>query len=528
MRYKRETFFAAVLLGTFLIASLTLIFAQRRAQNLPQSNSSFISTTQTGQLLVRAKDNLQAAIDRAKPGDTILLEAGATFVGPITLRKKTGDAFITIQSSKHSELPEGKRVSPSQKHLMAKIVTPGKGQSAILTEEGAHHYKLIGLEVTQANSDAVSHELVSLGHGWLPQDKLSKVPYQFVIDRCYIHGDPISGVKRGVGLNSAHTEILNSYLSDCKLKGQDAQAVAGWNGPGPFKIINNYLEGSGENVLFGGSDSPITNLIPSDILIQRNHFYKPPSWKGVWTVKNLFELKNAQRVTIEGNIFENNWTDGQNGYAILFTIRNQDGGNPWAIIKDVVFRNNIVRNSEAGINILGEDYTHKSQELQNLEVSNNLLENIDGHFLMITGGIKVTFTNNTVFQGGNITTAYGKPTRGFTFTNNIVNHNQYGIIAESKSPGNQSIAAAFPDAILSHNILADMERTADYPYPYPEDNHFPSLEAVGFTDLKNRNYRLAPNSKFRKKGTNKKDFGCDIELLEEATKGIRQDVSDRK
>ena len=43
-----------------------------------------------------------------------------------------------------------------------------------------------------------------------------------------------------------------------------------------------------------------------------------PSYAGKhWTVKNLLELKNAQRVTISGNQFENNWLDAQVGFAVL-------------------------------------------------------------------------------------------------------------------------------------------------------------------------------------------------------------------
>ena len=43
-------------------------------------------------------------------------------------------------------------------------------------------------------------------------------------------------------------------------------------------------------------------------------------------VKNLLELKNARRVTIDGNLFEYSWSSGQAGYAIVFTPRNQEGG----------------------------------------------------------------------------------------------------------------------------------------------------------------------------------------------------------
>src|SRR6185295_10756602 len=106
-------------------------------------------------------------------------------------------------------------------------------------------------------------------------------------------------------LNSASTTIANSYISDIKSAQEDAQAIMGANGPGPYLIVNNYLEASGENILFGGADPFIQNLVPSDITIQQNYITKPLSWRGQsWTIKNLIELKNAQRVTVNGNLIE--------------------------------------------------------------------------------------------------------------------------------------------------------------------------------------------------------------------------------
>ena len=62
----------------------------------------------------------------------------------------------------------------------------------------------------------------------------------------------------------------------------DSQAIAGWNGSGPFKIENNYLEAAGENVMFGGADPKIPQLVPSDIEFRYNHCAKPVSWqKGI-------------------------------------------------------------------------------------------------------------------------------------------------------------------------------------------------------------------------------------------------------
>ena len=46
------------------------------------------------------------------------------------------------------------------------------------------------------------------------------------------------------------------------------------------------------------------------------------------------------RLLEDGNVFERNWTDAQNGFAILMTVRNQDGGAPWSVVEDVTFSRN--------------------------------------------------------------------------------------------------------------------------------------------------------------------------------------------
>jgi hypothetical protein len=102
---------------------------------------------------------------------------------------------------------------------------------------------------------------------------------------------------------------------------------------GPYKIVNNYLEASGENILFGGA---LATTTPGDIEIRHNHFFKPILWEpGVagfiggtsgkpFIVKNHFELKNAERVLLEGNILENVWGGfSQNGFSVLLTPKDQ-------------------------------------------------------------------------------------------------------------------------------------------------------------------------------------------------------------
>ena len=57
-------------------------------------------------ITVKAGGDFQAALDRAKAGDTILLEAGATFSGNFNLPNKSGNEFIIIRTSANdSQIP---------------------------------------------------------------------------------------------------------------------------------------------------------------------------------------------------------------------------------------------------------------------------------------------------------------------------------------------------------------------------------------------------------------------------------------
>ena len=177
------------------------------------------------------------------PGDTIVLQAGATFTGNFVLPKKSGTTFITVRSSAaDSSLPaSGVRISPSYASVLPKLKSPNTA-AALETATGAHHWRLLFLEF-RANSSGAGDSSVSEQLG----DRAREPAAPPDPDRVYIHGDPLLGTKRGIALNSADTSILNSYISDIKSQAADAQAICGWNGPGPYLIENNFLEAAGEN-----------------------------------------------------------------------------------------------------------------------------------------------------------------------------------------------------------------------------------------------------------------------------------------
>lgn len=597
--------------------------------------------------------DIQAAINAAAPGDTILLRAGETFVGHYWLKRKSGTDFITIRSdAPDSQLPpQGVRLVPSDRpgantSLSALPRLIGRGATFRTTpifraESGAHHYRLQFLNIDGAKQQGYE-TLLEIGNN-TTQTSASMAPHDIVLDRVYIHGHPVQGQKRCVALNSASTAIVNSYIADCNHFLSDAQAIAAFNAPGPLRIENNYLEAGTENIMIGGADPRTPDLVPSDITIRRNHIAKKVAWRNpimkppaspratassasgvlssgthyfrveamlisggtwahsapsaevsvtlsdsqkaatvswaavpgasryrvyhgrsaggettyletngapttltytgngqqsgkphakgtLWNVKNLIELKNAQRVLIEGNLIEYVWKASQTGYAILLTPRNQDNQAPWTVVKDVTIRYNTVRHVNGGINILGRDYSAPSgsQKTTNIKVEHNIFTDVGGQWgggsffvVMTEGPSNITIDHNTVFQTSNLVTIDNGISNGFVFTNNMAPHNTYGIVGSGVGFGLSALNAYFPGAVFRKNVLAGGKASL-----YPPDNFFPSVATFDaqFVDLAGGNYRLISSSPYVGAGTDGLSLGADVATLSRVQQGTSAPV----
>jgi hypothetical protein len=446
------------------------------------------------QWYVRAGDNLQTALNNAQRGDEVVLQAGATFTGHFTLPQKSGtvaNGWITVRSDKLSLMPSGIRVTPAKASLMAKIVTPNV-EPAIRTavSASASGWYLAGIEVTVVPTLTIQqYGLVYLGDGSGKQYSLSLTPSNLVLDRVYIHGHPTTMLTRCVSLNSARTAIINSYLSECHLKGMDSQAIAGWNGPGPYKIVNNTLMGAGENIMFGGADPAIPNLIPSDIEIRNNYLYTPATWKGVWTKKNLFELKNAQRVLLESNVLDGSWIDGQVGTGILLKSVNQSGRCTWCKSGDITIRNNLMRNVGQPFNLAGHGSANPvGAQLGRVLIENMVVEKVnvwpyngDPRFILLIAGVHdVTIRRNTMTTSANFSTftTIGSGVSNLVMDSNIFRRGNYGLMADGGYIGSSAMNRVAGTKAFTNNVIVGTVFGT-----YPTSTKWVSLLSSALTNL---------------------------------------------
>ena len=494
--------------------------------NRPQLAVSYGSTTTPPATIdVPSGGNLQQALNEIPRGGTIRLAQGGLYVGNFKLPAKSGTSYITITTNTALPAP-GERIDPRYRGLVATIKSPN-GATALSTAvgAGASYYKIVGV-----NFDAnVGGAATSSPSAAMRRRRCEEVPHDIEFDRVLITGDPAVGQRRAIALNAWNVTIVNCDMRDIKAVGQDSQAIAGWNTPGQIVIRNNYLEAAGENILFGGAHINIPGLVPNGIIVEGNYLTKDPKWRGTsWTVKNLFELKNARGVRVRNNTMEYNWSGAQAGFAVVLTPRNSSGRTPWVVVDDVQFTGNIIRSSSSVFNILGHDDTARSGQLSGLLIRDNLAYDIHsgnwggtGTFAQIGGEPKnITIDHNTVLHTGQVLLFYsgsyidsagqkvtGGPVTGFVFTNNMAKHNAYGIFGSGKSMGTVSLQYYAPGYVVRRNVLASDTSVASR---YPPDNFFPTLAVftAGFLDPATRNYELVAASPFVGAGTDGADIGA--------------------
>jgi hypothetical protein len=331
---------------------------------------------------------------------------------------------------------------------------------------------------------------------------------------------------------------------------------------GPYKITNNFLEAAGENILFGGGAASAT---PTDIQVSQNHMFKPMTWmKGQpgyvggsngnpFSVKNLFELKNAQRVLLEGNVMENSWGGfSQVGFAILLTPKNPSGC-PICQVTDITIRYNYVSHMAAGMQLANGAAVNVALPLDGgrYSIHDDVFDDINGTtykglsvFAQVSTGPgapilhNVTINHVTAFPNKTLlmigdTLSRNAPMSNFTFTNSIVNAGAYPVwstgldgslnCAVHDSPI-ITLNACFSSHIFSNNAIVALPGIAPLS-TWPAHNFFPTsatgVELVNYNGGSGGNYQLRSSSPYKGAGTDGKDLGADIAGVNAAIARVR-------
>jgi hypothetical protein len=454
---------------------------------------------------VSAGGDFQAALDKAKPGDTILLEAGADFVGNFKLPNKSGNEFITIRTSaEDKELPpEYTRIDPKKYAEKLPKIFSETPDPVISAMNSAHHYRFFAVEFGGTKDG--NGNIIKIGSS--EEKSIEELPHHIEFDRIYLHATSPLGQRRGIAANGKYIKIINSYFEGIRRKGEESQAIAAWSTDGPIEIVNNYLEAAAENILFGGSGSPL-ELTPTDCLIRDNHLNKPLEWqKDDWIVKNIFEIKHGRRFKVENNLMTNNWAMAQDGTGVVIKTSPDSGEN--VVVEDITFINNIVRGTGSGVSINGGE----GKGGHNLTIRNNYFIDLgvkefkgDGFFMKSASWDGLTIENNTIINTGQIAKAYGDPIKNFVFRNNIVFENDYGFKGDGTAAGQATLSKYFSNGKVENNIIVGGDASS-----YRGNNFFlSSINQIGFTG--DGNYLLQGNSPYLKKGSDGKQIGASLNI----------------
>ncbi len=532
--------------------------------------------------------NCKRHSNQVQCGEQIMLPAGAQFVGNFKFPAKSCDDAHWIILRTNAEPPalpaEGTRMTPcyagvaslpgrpayacpAARKALATLVSETKNEGPVVFEDGANHYRLLGLEITRNLPGSVVYNLVIMqGKG---------EANHLVFDRDWIHGTAQDETTRGIALGrSTDVAVVDSYFSDfhcVSVSGTclDAQAISGGVGDsvmGPYKIVNNFLEASGENIMFGGG--PAT-LSPTDIEIRRNHI-SSNRLRGNWEmkgfvggasgkpfiVKNLFELKNAQRVLFEDNILENTWGGfTQSGFAILLTPKNQNNRCPLCRITDVTIRFCRVSHAANGVTIgTGlSDAGGAASGGERYSIHDVVFDDIDGKAYGGFGALFQVTSTIPALRDVSINHVTGFPSTAlfimgvdvnrdkiinFGFTNNLVGVGDSDIVPtgggakncvfQPRRQGPEGVLkSCFASFSVTNNVFVGSSGG------WPKGNFTPrdagAARMQDFRDGKGGDYKLCEQkdagkckgaSNFRNGASDGKDIGADIEAIKAGTDGV--------
>lgn len=239
--------------------------------------------------------------------------------------------------------------------------------------------------------------------------------------------------------------------------------------------------------------------------------------------KGYLEIKHCDTCLFDGNIFQG-WPS-----SIALNAVNQKGDSPWTTIRNFTFSNNWIKNFGTALSIAlgnptGSALWHMTTEGTNVVFANNLFTQANtlpddyGYTkIAIWGygeGVVIqhnTFINNGAKGGGPMFASNG-PIKKFSFKDNIAFNNLYGM-----NCGLGNFSVCYPGWLeLKNVIIQNVDPGYSLENAFPRSYIAPSIDAVGFVNYREGNYRLANSSRYKGRATDGSDPGVNIDALKQA------------
>lgn len=469
----------------------------------------------------------QTALDSAVDGDEIVVTA--SFTGNFTISVSHSPSNPVIVRTSTASWGQS-RLSNAVATALPRVTTANASPVlTINTNVDGWDFDEVAFSATNSTGFMIIYV------GLTGVTTTAAVPDGVRFNRCAIWAEGSTAEwSQGVQLHSDNSGFCNGRIWNIKKQGADAQAILSGACQGVHKIVNNYLEASGENIMYGGFPNQLTNVVPSDIEIRYNYFRTDPSWLqntatgGPYTVKNNFELKYARRVLFQGNQSQYMWASaGQSGHHLLFqTTPNSASNMSWAVVEDVLVLDNWIRDGNQFVTMLSQIESHVGFT-NKVVFDNNLVTHMGPNFstfgtdvdtgsgagsnkgrvIAMSKGIDdVYFMNNTcakvhqwMYAGGSSSDKHLRT----TFSNNLLDYVSPDLFfwGDGFIGPDTTVPQYFDSATFSMTGNVVPGQTASQWDDYSASNDLvASVSNIGYTDYANDDFTLSGGSSYLGRG----------------------------
>lgn len=290
--------------------------------------------------------SFQNACNAAVDGDIVEIASDVPFTGSSYQLPNRGTSGTVLVRTQNFAVAQGTRVVASDftglHKLSATIATV-----PIICEAGASGWYFRGVQMqNEYTSTNTQFGLLNLRSNTLTQP--SQQPTKLILEQCWLNGAWDTGLQhkcqKALRLDGEYIKVLKSRIEGCAGGGLETNAIGGLGGLGKYLIDDCFLEGSTENILWGGTDGTMGNReYNADVIVRRCHLFKRLDWMGVnnntiATLKNFYEIKNAFRHVVEGCVFENHDGQSQQHDIVLNAKPQTASGAAWVRCQDIWVR----------------------------------------------------------------------------------------------------------------------------------------------------------------------------------------------